>query len=431
MEAIIYIEIIFAAIVSFYLLYTIAKYSKIDIFSPIYVFPLFYIIYLSIGSSNLFMPHEHEITEKQWILYLIGLLFFYLGSLIPLIHAKTSKIQPNFTDIIWDKKKLLQITSIIFVIAITTRLLIYMTTGIPLFASNVNIARQLAAENGYLGILGISTETVFIISFAAYLIFKKNRRLFLLFMFISLVLSILTGSRQSLVRILFPCLIFYHYYKKRIPLKFLLIASLIATIFIGSIGFYRRNIFVKSVTNTSLTERNFNPYLFWAPYALRELRLAPEGLARVLESIPEKANYQYGKFHLSPLLMPLPGEQLPPDMIFKKIVGGEWAGFGMASTLLAPQYADFGIIGIMTGMFLIGFILVHLYLKTINTKNPLYTLLYGVVLVQMLIAVRSNYLNFVIIWTIFLLIIIHLFSLKKAHIEDNSKIDIKSLQGDV
>ena len=189
---------------------------------------------------------------------------------------------------------------------------------------------------------------------------------------------------------------------------------LVLAIFIGSIGFYRLNTRMRSTMNVSLTEENFNPFFFWTSFAVRELRLPAEGLAKILEAFPKKIKYQKGKLHVAPLLQPFPGEQEPPDMFFKRKLGGEWEGFGLASTMLAPQYADFGIMGIVGGMFIIGFILSHLYFKVRHSKNPLYILIYGAALGLVLMAVRSNYLNFVIIWTVLLLAIVHHFVKKQA-----------------
>ncbi len=398
----------------FYLLYTIFKQKKIDLFSPFYIFPLFFILYLSIGSASEFIAHEQEITGKQWILYALALLFFFLGTIIPFLLYERIKPKARPAKCKWDKSKLLQITSLIFILAVAARSLIYVSTGIPLLASNVNLARQQAAENGYLGMIALSTEIVFMVSFVAVLKYKHNRKLFFFFMIFSLAFSILTGSRQSFIRMIFPCLVFFHYYRKKISAKAFVVAFIIIAVFIGSIGFYRRHVLVQSTMEASLTEYNYNPFLFWAPFAVRELKLAPEGLAIILETFPKKISYQKGKLHISPLLMPLPGEQEQPDMFFKRKLGMEWVGFGLASTMLAPQYADFGIMGIFVGMFFVGFILSHLYFKARVSPSPLQILIYGVVLGQMLIAVRSNYLNFVIIWTLILLTIIHFFARKKT-----------------
>jgi oligosaccharide repeat unit polymerase len=42
------------------------------------------------------------------------------------------------------------------------------------------------------------------------------------------------------------------------------------------------------------------------------------------------------------------------DIFFKQILGSDFVGGGQPATLLGPLYGDFGLAGIVLGMFLVG-----------------------------------------------------------------------------
>jgi oligosaccharide repeat unit polymerase len=419
-QIILLIKATFIIIFAIYIFYTLSNRKKIDLFSPLYIFPLAYIFYLYSGSLDI-IQDTYTITAKQWTFYLCGLFCFYAGALIPFFKEKTAGQKTPGYDKPWEKNRLIFILSMIFLAVVVTRLFIYSKVGIPLLSSDVNLARLEAFKSGYLGEISISTEVVFMAAFAGLLIYKKNRFPFYVLLVICLVFALLTGTRTSLIRQIFPCIILYHYLHKKISIRTFTIIIMIALIFIGSMSFFRVYKMWGSLEVESLREQNYSPLGFWLFYVFRDFKHGPEGFARILEVIPGKFNYQFGRLHILPFLMPLPGHTPQPGVVFKDMVGAEFTGVGLAATLLAPQYADFGIAGILLGMFLVGVIFEYTYLLARKKNHHFYYLVYGAIFITLILGIRTNYLNFEIIWTIFLLTLIHFLVGKKTTISSENK----------
>jgi oligosaccharide repeat unit polymerase len=406
MDSIVFIQVLFAALVTLILIFVVVRRRTIDIFSPLFLFPLAYVSYLFIGSLSI-LQDEYKISVRQWAFYLLGLACFSMGCAIPLLKSMIKRRDHGESKRIWDARRLLLTSVIIFSLAATSRLLIYLKSGIPLLSSDIFAVRLSVSEPGYLAEIGMSTEIVFMVSAAGLIVFRKYRLAFAGLLLLSFVLALLTGTRTSLVRQLVPVVVLFHYRVKKIPLRALAIMLLVGFVFIGAMGFLRVYRTWGSAAIEDLQRSNYKPALFWARYVFLDFRHGPEGLARVLEMIPGRHGYQWGRLHVSPLLMPLPGNQPPPGVILKEMAGLEFVGVGMAATILAAQYADFGPVGIMVGMFLVGFVYEHVYLLARRRRHVVYDLIFGAVTITFLLGIRTDYLNFEILWTVVLLAVIH------------------------
>jgi len=381
---------------------------RIDIFSPMFIFPLAYMFYLGLGSLPV-LQDSYTISSGQWMFYLAGLFGFTAGASLPLLMStRSSPAALPVRPASWNACRLLTASLVLMGMAVAARIFIYSRTGIPLFTSDPNRIRMAAFNFGAVSEISISSEIVFMTAFAGLLLFRKYRLAFLGLLVLGLVLAIFTGTRTSLVRQIFPCLILYHYSVRRISLRTLGIVLLISLIFVGMIKFIGFNRLWGEAEINSLRASNYRPVTFWVPYVLRDFKHGPEGFARVIQVIPERHDWQHGRLHILPLLMPLPGNQPQPGVVFKRMVGADFVGVGMAATILAPLYADFGPAGIIIGMFLVGFFFQHLYQVAQRRRHPALYLAYGAVFITLILGIRTNYLNFEIIWTLILLGIMHL-----------------------
>jgi len=401
-----FVKFIFLLILFLYAMYTIVRWKKIDVFSPLYIFPVAYILYLYIGSLDV-LQNNVEITGKQWLFYLIGLLAFFIGCMIPDVKKMIYKRKWEACEKHWKRNRLLIVLIIIFSLATLARFITYFSSGVPLLSKDIMSSRLEASEGGYLGEIGNSTEVVFMVSFAGLLLFKKKRFPFVILLLITLLFSLLTGTRTSLFRQCIPAIVLYHYVVKKIPMRTILALVLIGLVFIGSVSFVRLYSEWGTKILVEIQKKNIKPAFFWLYFASRDFGYGPEGLARVLKIIPAKYPYQYGRMHILPFLFPLPGKQSAPGVVLKEMAGLEFKGVGMAATMLGAQYADFGFLGIILGMFSVGFLFEYVYLVANRKKHPFYYLIYGTIFVTLAMGIRTNYLNFEILWMIFLLILIH------------------------
>lgn len=412
MDTILFVKSIFIIIIFLYICITTINWKKIDIFSPLYIFPGAYIIYLYIGSLES-LQDEFIISGRQWSFYLIGLIFFYLGCSFPLLKSIIYKKDNDICKRLWDQNRLLLITLAIFSFAVIARVIIYLSSGIPLFSKDIFITRLKSIESGYIAEIGMSTEIVFMVSLAGLVLFKKRRLLFIIMILVSFGLSLFTGTRTSLIRQLIPGIILYNYMVKKISMRTITIIVLICLVFIGSMNFFRYYKIWGSLVTEDLSSKEYRPAYYWLYYVFHDFKTGPEGLARILEIVPNKHKYQYGRLHILPFLFPLPGNQPQPGEVLKNMVGLEFPGIGLAATMLASQYADFGFPGIIIGMFLIGILFEYVYLLAKRKKHPFYYLVYGSFLITFILGIRTNYINFEILWTVLLLVAVHWYAGRK------------------
>lgn len=412
MDIILFVKSIFIIIVLLYIFITIINWKKIDVFSPLYIFPGAYIVYLYVGSLE-FLQDEFIISGRQWSFYLIGLIFFYIGCSFPLLKSKSYEKKSDICKRLWNQNRLLLITSTIFLLAVIARVYIYLSSGIPLFSKDIFITRLKSVESGYIAEIGMSTEIVFMVSLAGLVLFKKRRLFFIIMILVSFGLSLFTGTRTSLIRQLIPGIILFNYMVKKISMKTVIILVLICLVFIGSMNFFRYYKIWGSLVTEDLSSKQYRPAYYWLYFVFRDFKLGPEGLARILEIIPNEHQYQYGRLHILPFLFPLPGNQPQPGEVLKNMAGLEFPGIGLAATMLASQYADFGLPGIIVGMFLIGILFESVYLLAKRKKHPFYYLIYGSLFITFILGIRTNYINFEILWTTFLLVAIHWYAGRK------------------
>jgi oligosaccharide repeat unit polymerase len=412
MDTILFVKSIFITIIFLYICITIINWKKIDVFSPLYIFPVAYIIYLYIGSLES-LQDEFIISGRQWSFYLIGLIFFYLGCSFPLLKSIIYKKDNNICKRLWDQNRLIIITLGIFLFAVIARVMIYLSSGIPLFSKNIFITRLKSIESGYIAEIGMSTEIVFMVSLAGLVLFKKRRLLFIIMILVSFGLSLFTGTRTSLIRQLIPGIVLYNYMVKKISMRTITIIVLICLIFIGSMNFFRYYQIWGSLVTEDLSSREYRPAYYWLYYVFHDFKTGPEGFARILEIVPNEHKYQYGRLHILPFLFPLPGNQPQPGEVLKNMAGLEFPGIGLAATMLASQYVDFGLPGIILGMFLIGISFEYLYILAKRKKHPFYYLVYGSFLITFILGIRTNYINFEILWTVLLLVAVHWYAGRK------------------
>lgn len=402
MDTIHFIQFLFLLFSALIIAAAVVFRRRIDIFSPMFIFPLAYMLYLGLGSLPV-LQDNHTISSLQWVFYLLGLAGFAAGGCLPMLMTggKSPVSSPRRRP--WDRRRLLLASLALMGLAAAARVFIYSRTGIPLFTADPNRIRLAAFDFGALSEISISSEIVFMTAFAGLVLFKKSRFFFLALMVLALVLAIFTGTRTSLIRQLFPCILLYHYMVRKISLRTLGIIVLISLVFIGMVKFIGFNRLWGDAEIEQLRQSNYGPVFYWLPYVLKDFKHGPEGLARVMKVVPSRFGWQYGRLHVLPLLMPLPGSQPQPGVVFKEMVGADFIGVGLAATILAPLYADFGPAGILFGMFLVGFVFQYLYQVARRRHHPFFYLAYGAVFITLILGIRTNYLNFEIIWTLVLL----------------------------
>ena len=393
------------------IIYLVKKKTDIDFFSPYVGFPFLFSLYVFGGSL---CAVNYDVSEFQWFLYVLSLVSYYSGLLI---SSKSIKKQP----VVINKNSGFNNSFFVFKNTVIYHLFILFLvpyffmwrSGIPLLSHNINVTRVEAVQNGYIGTIGLCIYMVGFLSIVKFFLLKEKGKInlwLLIVFFLVAVLSILTGSRTALIRYLFPIFVFYHYRYRKISVKVIALGGFFLFCFIAVLGFYRMYSHLGSDIFIGFNKKGITGIYVYISFAVYELTTGVEGLSRVLRAFSLGLDYQLGYLHISPFLMPLPGEQVSAGMYFKSIVGGDWDGFGMASTMLAPMYADFGVFGVFILSFILGIILFTLYFHMKKSGDLYYQMIYGVVSFFSYNAIRTNYLNFELIWFIIVLLMFRFIS---------------------
>jgi len=100
-------------------------------------------------------------------------------------------------------------------------------------------------------------------------------------------------------------------------------------------------------------------------------------LRDIVDIIPKAVPYQQGYLSFGALTSLLPGHHVSSDMFFRQILGLDFVGFGQPATLLGPMYGDFGILGIVLQMTILGFAFTRLYYRMLRKGETITALLYA------------------------------------------------------
>jgi oligosaccharide repeat unit polymerase len=239
---------------------------------------------------------------------------------------------------------------IFFLLMAGSYLLLIAQIGIPAIHEDVAIRREALGEHHYL-VNVLLSAAVTVTSFAAADLWSQTRILAPLVSGGSIFLAILMqgsfGNRGFLATPFLMLLLLWHYWKKAIPAKRL--AVIFAVMFVASIVYdYSRGVALKTrADDSTATEVVTSSSAFTLHTNLSNLR-------DIVEEIPAEIPYQYGNLTFGALFQILPGHHESSDEFFKRILASDFLGGGQPGSLLAPFYADFGLAGILIGMFLFG-----------------------------------------------------------------------------
>jgi uncharacterized membrane protein len=122
-------------------------------------------------------------------------------------------------------------------------------------------------------------------------------------------------------------------------------------------------------------------------------REGPAMLGFLVDQHPALSPFTHGRALLGSLTSPLPGAQLDARAILSiEVYGSEQTS--LVSSIFGPWYLDFGIVGVIVGMFVLGLILGWLEQRAFLGRDPVSRAAYAFGTVVMLLAVHSGLSDF-------------------------------------
>ena len=351
-----YLTIVTTENVIFLFLFTIAYYV-ITLFyfyherkNIISIKTLFVVIFSAmIGLSPLFYymdRHTQTLNtgnsiDYQYPIILIGYLIMVIGLCINFKREKKEKLE--------EKKQLTRQTManynfyfsiVLLIISFVTNLFFIIANKNLFLGESLEAGRMEAiASNGIIVVLSSFNYLGLGLLYEVTLQTKKWKKLFCFFLVVNIIFYIIRGSRTNIVYFLLIILLIRNHYKKIKIRSFVMIFIILLA-----------GLSILQVLRTYMSGEQTN--FIGNIYGI--LEVGSINLDYIVITFPDKINFQYGYTFLINILMLLPGPDVDFTLWLKQSLGMTFAGGGVTPTIIGEGYINFGYIGVIVTMLIVG-----------------------------------------------------------------------------
>ena len=383
------------------------KIDDLDFFNP-YIMVMVILIYVALAA----LGYYYHIRNLQWadtityLYILLGMTIFIFGLSFPKILTHTNRWyvqkkvdkKPSWLSTlerVLDERILLGI--VIFSLLLQG-LNLYLLGGIPLLSGYLKFkATTDLWRVAY--IIFLPAINLLIAKYPN----KKNYALFIL----GLILFAINGYRTTAMAILISVII-TTYYVRHIKAKYLLIFILIAVIMGVAMGY----VAVKSIQ--------------WQTWVLNPLELVfyRAGFTMmVLDKITHLPGYTGGELFYQALTGGHPRVTVGYVYLPQYYQPGNGTTTSITSTIFGPAISDFGALGLMVQMFLIGLIL-RLMHSAQKLAHGAFTAFYAIILAHTMIWIETGPTDSMV-WFFYALSVISLLIFAKLHLKRRKKFKLE------
>lgn len=360
------------------------KNGNFDLFNPL-IIVVMAILFLIIAMPMWYFYQELPSPNLDLYLYIgLGLLFFIFGVFLSnYIIGKKFKIDVgsapkkvlnpeklSLSDS-YSKKEMILVGLVLLGILLQI-INIALLGGIPLFSATL---KAKAATK-----IWLISYIIFLPSINV-LLARYNRKSHYLLLLIGLVLFALTGYRTTPIAIMLSALITL-YYTRDVDVKYIILAILAIAVVLLAVGF----IAVQAIS--------------WQHWSLNPIELVSYRAAFTLNILSKAIENQCATMG-NLFYATLTGFFTHSDA--RVLVGQATLGqvHSITSTIFGPALLDFGIVGMIIQMLLLGFILKTLH-SIQNYKKEIFTAFYGILLAQTIIWIETGPTD-VVVWLFYLI----------------------------
>ena len=367
------------------------KNGNFDLFNPLIVVVMT-ILFLIIAMPMWYFYQELPSPNIDLYLYIgLGLLFFVFGVFlsnyiigkkfkIDVVSSPKQVLNPEKLSLSnpYSKKEMILVGLVLLGILLQI-INIALLGGIPLFSATL---KAKAATK-----IWLISYIIFLPSINV-LLAGYNRKSHYLLLLIGLVLFALTGYRTTPIAIMLSALITL-YYTRDVDMKYIILAILAIAVVLLAVGF----IAVQAIS--------------WQHWSLNPIELVSYRAAFTLNILSKAIENQFATMG-NLFYATLTGFFTHSDA--RVLVGQATLGqvHSITSTIFGPALLDFGIVGMLIQMFLLGLILKTLH-SIQNYKKEIFTAFYGILLAQTIIWIETGPTD-VVVWLFYLIgifLIIH------------------------
>ena len=367
------------------------KNGNFDLFNPL-ILVVMTILFLIIAMPMWYFYQELPSPNLDLYLYIgLGLLFFIFGVFLSnYILSKKYKIDANSNiKKVLNPEKLslsdsysrneLILVGLVLLGILLQVINIALLGGIPLFSATL---KAKAATK-----IWLISYIIFLPSINV-LLARYNRKSHYILLLIGLVLFALTGYRTTPIAIMLSALITL-YYTRDVDLKYIILAILAIAVVLLAVGF----IAVQAIS--------------WQHWSLNPVELVSYRAAFTLNILSKAIENQFATMG-NLFYATLTGFFTHSDA--RVLVGQATLAqvHSITSTIFGPALLDFGILGMILQMFLLGLILKTLH-SIQNYKKEIFSAFYGILLAQTIIWIETGPTD-VVVWLFYIIgifLIIH------------------------
>lgn len=356
--------------------------KNFDLFHPL-ILVVMVILFLIIAMPMWYFYGKLPSPEIDLYLYIgIGLIFFISGiylsnyllkSKFNLSNGNSIQENPKKTSLFdtYSKNELILVGIVLVGIALQI-INIALLGGIPLFSATL---KAKAATKIWL------LSYIIFLPFINILLAKYNRNSHYILLIIGLLLFALTGYRTTPIAIMLSALITL-YYTRDVDLKYIILAIIAIALVLLAVGF----IAVQAIS--------------WQHWSLNPIELVSYRAAFTLNILSQAIANQFATMG-NLFYATLTGFFTHTDP--RVLVGIATIGrnHSITSTIFGPALLDFGILGMIVQMFLIGIILKTLH-SIQNHKKSIFSAIYGILLAQTIIWIETGPTD-VVVWIFYLI----------------------------
>lgn len=355
------------------------KNGNFDLFNPL-IIVVMTILFLIIAMPMWYFYQELPSPNIDLYLYIgLGLLFFIFGVFLSnYILSKKFKINVDYDprkvlnpeklslSNPYSKKEMILVGLVLLGILLQI-INIALLGGIPLFSATL---KAKAATK-----IWLISYIIFLPSINV-LLARYNRKSHYLLLLIGLVLFALTGYRTTPIAIMLSALITL-YYTRDVDVKYIILAILAIAVVLLAVGF----IAVQAIS--------------WQHWSLNPIELVSYRAAFTLNILSKAIENQFATMG-NLFYATLTGFFTHSDA--RVLVGQATLGqvHSITSTIFGPALLDFGIVGMLIQMLLLGIILKTLH-SIQNYKKEIFTAFYGILLAQTIIWIETGPTD-VVVW---------------------------------
>lgn len=365
------------------------KQKKFDLWSLIIIVSSLYFLYFGVRMIFVIFYNSQFLDIRENLHYfntaliysIIGFIMMLLGYYLVAPRIIKNRKLPKLPEK-WDKKKTLIVISLLYGIGLFFRFVLIIR------GESIHLAQKESLYAGTLFQLSSLSQYALILTIISFFYFTERRRLFASLLFIMVPIEILYAitsfSKLYITQVFLIPIVLYHYLKKAVPIRFYVLFLIffvslhpILSIFISKMSLTADlSIPIKEIS-TELQDFfvDLSPHKIVESFMYRYHGI--DSMAAIIRYTPQVMDYMRGEslILIAESVVPRLLWLDKPQITFGDIFGEKYLGMKLTSSYIitfpGEMYLNFGVIGIIIGMTLLGIFykIFYFYLIEYNKRN--------------------------------------------------------------